>query len=224
LIKISKAELKQIIVEEMERFQDEIESMCFNESKKTQRRTKLKKKVKFARDKETEREETENEKKDRLFYGYDELRKLGSGIAREANCSGRNRDQDGYFSDETTTGSHASDSTCPDEPSTKKARSGSSRSTPKVLPCGCKVNDTEGCKKRHPHACKDGSKYSDNELNESEKDQFAQYVAGLVSQEIKKLLKQLQQQKKNNQGAGCSLSDLDALSRASKGSLHKKPK
>ena len=208
MIKISKLELKRIIVEEFERYQNEIHLIQLQDSKKTQRKKKKKK-------------ESDRERKERLFAGWDDFMKLSNGIAQEAHCSGRNRDEDGYFSDETTDGSYASDDTCPDEPTRKASRTGTSKSTPKTLPCGCEINDTDGCLQRHPHRCSDGKKYS--QITEGDERQLAAYIAAVVADELKKMFKQLQQQQQTSSKGGCDLEDVDRVVRSSKGSLHKKP-
>jgi len=187
------------------------------------RKTKSKKKVRVVRDSETERQETEAEKRERLHPGHDELRKLSRGIASEANCGGRDRDREGHFSDTSTDGSYASDPSCPKEPTRKGSRKGATITDPKVKPCGCAVSSKDGCLERHPHRCRDGKKYS--ELDEGQDRQDAAYIAAIVRDEIEKVLNQfLQKQRRSRRGDGCSLDDLDALSRASKGALHKRSK
>lgn len=192
------------------------------------RKSKSKKKVRVVRDKDKERKETESERRERLHPGHDDLRKLGNGLAKEANCGGRSRNMTGEFHSDEGEGSFASDKSCPDKPNLKGKRKGRDV-TPAKSECGCEVSTIDGCVKHTGIRCRDNKPYHVDESVDvdREDDRFARYVAGIVSMEVTKLLKTLQKQQKNNTG-GCSwrqvLNAMNQMDRASSGKLHEPEK
>lgn len=207
-MRIRKSELKRIIREEYERVLSERDSDQLHD--------------------EDDDDESENERKERLFPGFDDLRKLSHGVTekkkRKPQCHAyaANHGLDGRFvNPEDEAGSYsmkATDSGSPDNCDHGKAsRKKANRSHQWVKqPCG------RGSKYR----CKDGSeKWEEELINEDEERQLAAYIASVVADEIKKFIKQFQKlQQSNRKGSSCTIQDLNALASASKGALNKDKK